>query len=150
MNNQLSQLYDKDFNLWIEKTVNTLEVGEFNALDVEHLIEEIADMGRNTKREIFSRLKVLLMHLLKWKYQPEKRTSSWINTIDEQREQLELILNDSPSLKPYLEEIFSDCYQKATRAAVNETHLPKQVFPVDCPFSQAQVLDIDYFPNEEG
>ncbi len=148
MKTQLSQLYETDFNLWIEQTVNYLKKGDLDALDLENLIEEISDMGRNNRREVFSRLKVLLMHLLKWKCQPEKRTNSWINTIDEQREQLELILKDSPSLKPYLKQIFPECYQKAVRSAVNETNLPKKTFPVDCPFTQEQVLDMDYFPQD--
>jgi hypothetical protein len=147
MKTKLSQLYETDFNLWIEQTINHLKQGNLGAVDVDNLIEEISDMGRNNRREVFSRLKVLLMHLLKWKYQPEKRTNSWTNTIDEQREQLELIFQDSPSLKPYLGEILSECYQKAVRAAVNETNLPKQTFPVDCPFTQQQVLDQDYFPE---
>ncbi len=148
MKTQLSQLYETDFNLWIEQTVNYLKKGDLDALDLENLIEEISDMGRNNRREVFSRLKVLLMHLLKWKYQPEKRTNSWINTIDEQREQLELILKDSPSLKPYFKQIFPECYQKAVRSAVNETNLPKLTFPIDCPFTQEQVLDMDYFPQD--
>jgi hypothetical protein len=148
MNTQRSQLYETDFNLWIEQTINNLKNGNLEALDLDHLIEEISDMGRNNRREVFSRLKVLLMHLLKWKYQPENRTNSWTNTIDEQREQLELILKDSPSLQPYLGDIFSECYEKAVRSAVNETNLPKQTFPVDCPFTQEQVLDGDYFPED--
>lgn len=146
MKTKLSGLYETDFNLWIEETINHLKQGNLGALDLDNLIEEISDMGRNNRREVFSRLKVLLMHLLKWKYQPEKRTYSWTNTIDEQREQLELIFKDSPSLKPYFGDIFSECYQKAVRAAVNETHLPQQIFPVECPFTQEQVLDMDYFP----
>lgn len=150
MNTQLSQLYETDFNLWIEQTVNHLKKGDLDALDLDNLIEEVSDMGRNNRREVFSRLKVLLMHLLKWKYQPEKRTNSLINTIDEQREQLELILKDSPSLKPYLKQIFPECYQKAVRAAVNETNLPKPTFPIDCPFTQEQVLDMDYFPEDNN
>jgi hypothetical protein len=146
MKTKLSGLYETDFNLWIEQTINHLKQGNLGALDLDNLIEEISDMGRNNRREVFSRLKVLLMHLLKWKYQPEKRTNSSTNTIDEQREQLELIFNDSPSLKPYLADIFSECYQKAVRSAVNETNLPKQACPVDCPFTQEQVLDQDYLP----
>ncbi len=95
MKTKLSQLYETDFNLWIEQTVNHLKKGHLDALDLDNLIEEISDMGCNNRREVFSRLKVLLMYLLKWQYQPEKCTNSWINTIDEQREQLELILRDS-------------------------------------------------------
>ncbi|NCR36988.1 MAG: DUF29 domain-containing protein [Microcystis aeruginosa S11-01] len=147
MKTKLSQLYETDFNLWIEQTVNHLKKGNLQALDLDNLIEEISDMGRNNRREIFGRLKVLLMHLLKWQYQLEKRTNSWINTIDEQREQLELILRDSPSLKPYLADIFAECYQKEVRGTVNETNLPKETFPVDCPFTQEQVLNWDYFPE---
>lgn len=147
MKTKLSQLYETDFNLWLEQTINHLKNGNLQALDLDNLIEEISDMGRNNRREVFSRLKVLLMHLLKWQYQPEKRTNSSINTIDEQREQLELIFRDSPSLKPYLTDIFAECYQKAVRGTVNETNLPKKTFPVDCPFSQEQVLNWDYFPE---
>ena len=140
-------LYEKDFNLWIEQTIDYLKNGDLTKLDRENLIEEIKSMGNSDKRETFSRLKVLLMHLLKWKYQPQKRTSSWLNTIDEQREQLELILKNSTSLKPYFQEILSDCYQKAIRAAVNETNLPYKTFPTECPFTQKQILDADYFPE---
>ena len=147
MKTKLSQLHATDFNLWIEQTVNHLKNGNLDALDLDNLIEEISDMGRNNRREVFSRLKVLLMHLLKWQYQPEKQTNSWINTIDEQREQLELILRDSPSLKPYVADIFAECYQKAVRGTVNETNLPKENFPVDCPFTQEQVLNWDYLPE---
>jgi hypothetical protein len=80
MKNQLSQLYATDFNLWLEQTINHLKKGNLEALDLDNLIEEISDMVRNNRREVFSRLKVLLMHLLKWQYQPEKRTNNWINT----------------------------------------------------------------------
>jgi hypothetical protein len=140
-------LYEKDFNLWIEKIINDLKHGDLTNLDRENLIEEIQSMGNSDKRETFSRLKVLIMHLIKWKYQPEKRTSSWLNTIDEQREQLELILKNSPSLKPYFQKILSDCYQKAIRAAVNETNLPHKIFPMECPFTQEQILNENYFPE---
>ncbi len=140
-------LYEKDFNLWIEQTINSLQNGDLTNLDRENLIEEIKAMGNSDKRETFSRLKVLLMHLLKWQYQPQNRTASWLNTIDEQREQLELILKDSPSLKSSFQEILSDCYQKAIRAAVNEMNFPRKTFPSKCPFTPEQILNPDYFPN---
>jgi hypothetical protein len=81
-------LYDTDFNLWIEQTVNQLKNGDLQDLDRQNLIDEIESMGRNDKREVKNRLIVLFMHLLKWQYQPEKRTSSWISTINEQRRQI--------------------------------------------------------------
>ena len=83
-------LYETDFNLWIEQTVNQLKNGEIQDLDLENLIEEIQSMGSNDKREIKSRLIVLIMHLLKYKYQPKKKTKSWISTITTQRDELEL------------------------------------------------------------
>ncbi|MFM7560568.1 DUF29 domain-containing protein [Cylindrospermopsis raciborskii] len=143
----IQTLYEKDFHLWIEQTINYLQNGDLTNLDRENLIEEIKSMGNSEKRETFSRLKILVLHLLKWKYQSQKQTSSWLNTIDEQREQLELILKDSPSLKPYLQTILSDCYQKAVRATVNETNISHKTFPCECPFTTEQILDPDYFPN---
>ena len=140
-------LYDTDFNLWIEQTVNQLKNGDLQDLDRENLIDEIESMGRSDKREIKSRLIVLLMHLLKYKYQPKKKTRSWISTINTQRDEIELVLEDSPSLRLYLTENLPECYQKAIRSAVNETNLPKNTFPLDCPFSPEQVLDADYFPE---
>ncbi|WP_052646659.1 DUF29 domain-containing protein [Spirulina subsalsa] len=149
MNTELAHLYDQDFNLWLEQTVSLLEKGELHHLDVKNLLEELRDMGRNTKREVLSRLKALLLHLLKWKYQPQKRTASWASTIDEQRDQLQLILRDSPSLRPYLEAFFVECYQKAIRGVVHETGLSKQTFPLVCPFTVADVLSLDYWPDGE-
>ncbi len=140
-------LYEQDFNLWIEQTIHQLKEGNLQDLDIENLIEEIDSMGRSDKREIYNRLKVLLMHLLKWKYQPQKRSQSWEFTIDEQRDQIKLILKDSPSLKPYFQENLADCYRDAIRKAVKETGLDKNVFPRECPFTQEQILDIDYFPE---
>ncbi|MEB3174273.1 MAG: DUF29 domain-containing protein [Cyanobacteriota bacterium] len=140
-------LYDTDFNLWIEETAQSLKAGNFQELDLENLIEEIESMTRSDKREIVNRLKVLIMHLLKLRYQPHKKTRSWRTTINEQRDQIELVLEDSPSLKPYLASKLDDCYQKAKRDAIAETKLPASAFPPECPFTQEQILDPDYFPN---
>ncbi|MBE9203452.1 DUF29 domain-containing protein [Synechocystis salina LEGE 06099] len=147
MGQKTTTLYDTDFNLWIEQTVRQLKQGDVQSLDLENLIEEIESMGRSDKREVYSRLKVLFLHLLKWKYQPQKRTGSWKNTIDEQRDQLSLILADSPSLNPYVQTIFADCYLKGRKGASNETDLPLSNFPVDCPFSLAEILDAEFFPD---
>ena len=101
----MTTLYETDFNLWIEQTVNQLKNGEIQDLDLENLIEEIQSMGSNDKREIKSRLIVLIMHLLKYKYQPKKKTKSWISTITTQRDELELVLENSPSLKSFREHL---------------------------------------------
>lgn len=97
-----STLYETDFNRWIEETAQNLKDGNFQALDLTNLIEEIESIGRNNKREIKSRLIVLLMHLLKCKYQSKKQSRSWIATINTQRNEIELVIEDSPSLRPYL------------------------------------------------
>ncbi|MFN5515140.1 MAG: DUF29 domain-containing protein [Cyanobacteriota bacterium] len=140
-------LYDADFNQWIEETAKTLKARNFGALDLENLIEEIESMGRSDKREIGNRLEVLIMHLLKWRYQPSKQTNSWRLTINEQRRAIRRILKDSPSLKPYLQGNLGDFYQDARECASDETELEKQNFPPECPFTQEQILDPDYFPS---
>ncbi|MBE9174625.1 DUF29 domain-containing protein [Synechocystis salina LEGE 06155] len=147
MEQQTTNLYDTDFNLWIEQTVRQLQQGDLQSLDVENLIEEIESMGHSDKREVYSHLKVLLLHLLKWKYQPLKRTASWQNNIDEQRDQLSLILADSPSLNPHMKAIFADCYLKGRKGAANETSLPLSTFPEDCPFSLGEILDAEFLPD---
>ena len=140
-------LYDTDFNLWIEQTITALKSGDLQTLDLDNLIEEIEAMTRSDKREIFNRLKVLIMHLLKCQYQPQKKTNSWIKTINEQRDQIELVLADSPSLRPYLTSKLGEIYKKAKRDAVTETKLTPETFPTDCPFTEEQILDSEYFPN---
>ena len=146
MNTLTSTLYDIDFNLWIEQTINQLKNGNLKDLDIKNLVEEIESMGRSDKREIYSCLKVLLIHLLKWKYQPSKKTSSWIATINEQRTQINLILKDSPSLKPYLRDNWQDCYQDARIDAATETFLSLETFPWECPFTPEQILTHGFIP----
>lgn len=137
-------LYNRDYCLWLEATVNLLRNRKLESLDFEHLIEEIEDMGKDKRREVKNRLIVLLMHLLKYQYQPEKRSSSWVTTIWEQHYQIESLLEDSPSLKPYYLEIFSDCYSKALRASITETKLPKSAFPSESPFIPDDVINPDF------
>jgi len=143
----MTTLYSTDFNLWTEQTIAALKSGDLQTLDLDNLIEEIEAMTRSDKREIFNRLKVLIMHLLKCQYQPQKKTSSWIKTINEQRDQIELVLADSPSLRAYLNSKLEECYKKAKRDAVTETKLTPEAFPTECPFTEEQILDSEYFPS---
>lgn len=140
-------LYDTDFNLWTQQTITALKRGDLQSIDLENLIDEIEAMTRSDKREIFNRLKFLITHLLKCQYQPQKKTRSWITTINEQRDQIELVLEDSPSLRPYLTSKLEDCYKKAKRDAITETKLSPETFPTNCPFTEEQILDSEYFPN---
>ncbi|MEG3848412.1 DUF29 domain-containing protein [Microcoleus sp. herbarium19] len=137
-------LYEQDFCLWIEATAQKLKQGKLNQIDVPNLVEEIESMGRSEKRELKNRLIVLLMHLLKWEYQPEKRNQSWRNTIAEQRICIETLLEDSPSLQPLIVEVFDNCYQKACQKAADETKIKLNFFPKESPFTIEETLKFCY------
>lgn len=146
--NQLT-LYDQDYYLWIEKTVEQLSNNQFQEIDLQNLIAELESMGRSEKRSVQSNLTVLLMHLLKYKYQPNKRSRSWRSTIVEHRRRLLILFKDSPSLKGYGQEIFAECYQDARQDGATETQLKISVFPDECPFNLEVVLRVDYLADEE-
>lgn len=152
MNPQLSvstdkTLYESDFYLWLATTAQLLRNGNFLELDLDNLIEEIEGMARKEKQALKSNLRILLMHLIKWKYQPSKRTNSWRSTIREHRKRLKDGFDDSPSLKPYYLEIFPDCYQDARELASDETGLTINTFPVASPFTNEEALNENYLPD---
>lgn len=139
--NNLSTLYEQDYYLWLEATAQLLRQRQLSALDVANLLEEIEDMGRSEKRAVYSNLKILLMHLIKYSYQSEKRSNSWIATIVEHRQRLKKAFKESPSLQPYFAEIFNECYQDARELAAAETGMAIDEFPVECPFTAEETLD---------
>lgn len=141
-------LYEQDFNLWLEETVNLLKTRQLERVDYENLIEEIESMGISHKNALESNLMQVLMHLLKWQYQKEKRTNSWRYSIIEHRDRLERAFRDSPSLKRYFDDVLENCYQKARRFASEETGLDIKTFPVDLPFTKEQILNPDYLPQD--
>jgi hypothetical protein len=140
-------LYEKDYYLWLKNTANLLREENLARLDLPHLIEEIEDMGKRERRSLYSNLKILLMHLLKYRYQPEKRSHSWRYTIEEHRQRIAEALSDSPSLKGYLPEVFDKCYQDAKKLAAKETGLALEAFPKESPFTIDETLDSDYLPS---
>ena len=143
-----TRLYDQDFNLWLAEQVNLLRQGRVNELDLDNLAEEVESIGRSDKREVYNRLTVLFTHLLKVQFQPDKRTRSWRSTIREQRRQLRLLFQDSPSLeKTYVPNTLDAIYQDARRDASEETRLNLETFPLSCPYSLSQVIDEDFFPE---
>jgi hypothetical protein len=146
-NLKLKKIYEQDFDQWLTITAQLLKEKEFNALDLENLINEIDSMGKNNKRELKNRLVVLIMHLLKWKYQPQKKSKSWLKTINEQRRQLDFLLEDNPSLKREIETIITKCYEKAKKEASLESDLALNIFPAQNPFPLADILDDDFFPK---
>ncbi|MCC5600438.1 DUF29 domain-containing protein [Nostoc favosum] len=137
-------LYEQDFYLWTQTIAQQLKENNFNEIDIPNLIEEIESMGRSEKRELKNRLIVLLMHLLKWQYQLEKRSESWRSTISEQRICIETLLEDSPSLQPLLAEVFEDCYRKARLKASDETGIKLNFFPKESPFTLEETLKNTY------
>ncbi len=146
--NIISQtLYEQDYYQWLTITAEKLRQGKLAEIDVVNLIEEIEDMGRSERKAVRSNLRILLMHLLKYKYQPEKRTNSWLFTIVEHRKRLQQSFQDSPSLKPYFLEVFDESYQDAIDLAAAETGLPRNTFPNQSPFTPQDTLNSDYLPK---
>ncbi|ACA98969.1 protein of unknown function DUF29 [Picosynechococcus sp. OG1] len=139
-------LYDQDFNLWLAETVRFLKEGKLLEVDYGNLIEELETMGQSEKNALKSNLKILLMHLLKYQFQPEKRTNSWRYTITEHRQRILDSLEISPSLKGFFEQEFERCYQNARRLAADETGISIGNFPKISPFTISESLDLDYLP----
>jgi len=138
--------YHQDYSLWLQSQVKLLRTGRFHELDVEHLIEEMVDMGASSRRALASHLIILLAHLLKWQFQPEHRCSSWSGSIVEQRVQIEDLLDASPSLGSLIPELMAHTYPKALKIASKETGIPYSGFPSASPYTLDQILDEDYFP----
>jgi hypothetical protein len=140
--------YEKDFALWAMEQAALLRAGSFDRIDVPHLVEEIEDLAARVRSEIRSRLKVLVLHLLKYEMQPEKRPSaSWQSTIKIQRIELDDVLNENPSLRAYPAEVLSRVYRSARAGAAGQTKKPESVFPEVCPYSIEQILDESFLPD---
>ena len=137
--------YAIDFYAWTQQQAELLRNKDINYLDWENIAEEIEGMGRSEKRQLKNRLKVLIMHLLKWQYQPNLRSRSWQLTIKEQRLQLEELLLENPSLKSSLEDIKEKTYPLAIIAAEKETGL--SIFPEVCPYNIQDILSSEFLPS---
>jgi hypothetical protein len=138
--------YEEDFYLWTTEQARLLRSGELSAIDAANIAEEIESMGRSDRRELKSRLIVLLAHLLKWVHQPEARSRSWSSTIREQRQQIDLVLDDSPSLRTAVAQMLHQAYEIARERAAEETGLAEATFPDACPFTADEVLSRGFLP----
>jgi len=144
----IQTLYDQDYYLWLRTTINQLRAGQFASVDLENLIEELESMGRREKRTIKSLLIRLLEHLLKLKYwdvERERNEGHWKGEIRTFRRQIKDELKDSPSLKPYILEIFDECYQQARAEASDRSQLPIETFPIIPIGSLEQILDENWY-----
>jgi FMN phosphatase YigB (HAD superfamily) len=142
-----STLYDRDFYAWSQEQAALLRDGKLSQADIAHIAEEIESMGKAEKRELINRLSVLLMHLLKWQFQPSARGTSWRLTIEEQRDRLADHLADNPSLKDKLDTSIASGYRLAILGAARETGFDRAIFPTVCPWSFAQILADDFWPE---
>ena len=141
-------LYETDFYAWTQEQVSLLRNEQWSQIDLQNLIEEIQSLGKQQRQELRNRLSVLIGHLLKWQYQSGRRRRSWLATLRIQRLDIAELLEDNPSLKPYLEEALRKAYLKGVELAVGETDLPKRTFPVQCPYSLVEIVDYDFYPGE--
>ena len=142
-------LYDTDYNLWIEETVKKLQAKDFETLDLENLIEEVSDLSRREKKKLKNLLIRLFEHLLKlayWESEREYNQGHWEGEIINFRQQINDELKDSPSLKPYLLDIFLECYQKGRAIASKRSQLPLNIFPSSPIGNIEQILDENWLP----
>lgn len=139
--------YETDIVAWAREQAALLRSGQLSALDIEHIAEEIEDVGKSEKRELASRMAVLLAHLLKWQHQPGRRGSSWTRTLKEQRKAIAAALRQTPSLKTSLTDAdwLAGVWADAVTKAIDETGLDS--FPEDCSWPMMQVLSEDFFPE---
>ncbi len=154
---ELNALYAQNYTAWTQRTAELLKAGRFAELDIEHLLEELSDMGLSEQRALESRLRVLLSHLLKWQFQfrqlserwQEFKGDSWRNTIIHQRTELKIHLRKHPGMKRFLAQAIVEAYQDARELAAKETQLPMATFPDICPYTHEQIFDDDYYPPQE-
>jgi hypothetical protein len=142
-------LYERDIVAWAEQQAFLLRAGRFAELDIENIAEEIEDVGKSERRELANRMAVLLAHLLKWRHQPERQSSSWQATIRHQRERISRRLARTPSLKACLADPdwWLDAWGDARMETAEDTGIGFDAFPLDCPWTLAEILDPSYWPD---
>jgi Domain of unknown function DUF29 len=143
-------LYETDFYAWTQEQAELIRTGQWEQVDRLNLIEEIESLGRQERQELRNRLSVLIAHLLKWQYQPQQRSRSWLATIRVQRRDIARLLQENPSLKSDLEAAVTDAYENGRDLAMGETDLPAQQFPATCSYSMAELLEADFYPGESS
>ena len=142
-----TKLHDVDFYAWTQQQLDLLKMRNWSEIDIDGLIEEIESMAAIERRELINRLAVLLAHLLKWQYQPSFRGRSWQLTLKEQRRRLQRLLRDNPSLRARFADFIDDAYGDAILLAAKETGLDENSFPSDCPYTEKNILDTEFYPN---
>lgn len=143
----IQQQYHQDFYAWALRNAELLKAGRFGEVDIEHLVEELEDVGKSERRALESHIRNLLLHLLKWQYQPQLRGASWRQSIRNARIAVAKITKESPSLKPAISQAIANEYSNARADAVDETGLRDAVFPAACPYRETDLLNPDFWPE---
>ncbi|BCQ24814.1 DUF29 domain-containing protein [Caballeronia sp. NK8] len=148
-NQPMGTPYEKDVVAWAEEQAALLRAGKLASIDIEHIAEEIEDVAKTESRELRSRLGVLLAHLLKWKFQPERRSRSWTSTIRVQRREALFVLSEAPSLRRRFDDVkwLDLVWSKARKQAEAETGIDFDTFPEVCPWSMSLVLEEGFLPE---
>jgi hypothetical protein len=143
----LASLYERDFYAWTQRASELLRKGCFAEADIDHVAEEIADMGLEHKHALKSQTRRLILHLLKWQFQPQRRTRSWLASIGNARTKILDVLQESPSLKPSTADLPREVYDRAVKLVVLETRLNRRSFPETCPYTFEQIMEDDFLPG---
>ena len=143
-----ARLYDEDFHAWAIMTAALLRQRRFAEIDIAHLAEELEDMGKRERRALESHIRNVMLHLLKWRSQSEKRGASWRQSIRNGRIEIHKLLRDSPSLAGHIAQMLEEEYSAARADAIDETGLSEETFPTHCPFTAEQVLDSKFWPDD--
>lgn len=138
--------YERDLHDWLMSSAHLMRQRSFGEIDADQIAEELESMGKRERRELISRLTILVAHLLKWQYQPARRTRSWRNTLAVQRSELVDLLEDSPSLRYELEQVIERAYERAKLIAEDETGLDAAIFPQECPYALEEIIDPQFLP----
>jgi Domain of unknown function DUF29 len=139
--------YEQDFYAWLMEQAAHMRAKKWRALDIDNIAEELEALGREQRHALRSHLRILLIHLLKWAYQPERRTESWRHSIGNARAEIDGRLEMSPSLRRELSDVVAWAYQRARHAAANETGILLETFPETCPWDLGRLQDDDFLPE---
>jgi len=153
---EISRDYDIDLYEWADEQASLARKVAVADLDYANIAEELESLGKSQRQSRDSHLRILLLHLLKWRFQPQRRTRSWENSIMNSRRSIEQVIETSPSLNLLTasgetrDADLAKVYQRARRDAARETRLPVETFPEDCPFALDDILDFDFLPDDRG
>jgi Domain of unknown function DUF29 len=139
--------YEGDFHAWAFEQAALMRALAPKTLDVENIAEELEALGRGERRAVVARWRLIIQHLLKWQYQPEKRSRSWIATVSRERRHLRRLENESPSLSARYQELIAEAFRIALGDVVDETDLPRSTFPARCPYAPDDLRDDRFFPG---